>query len=1440
MYLQDKWWIKFVDDKDDKDGKVKRTHLQSYINKHNLHDIFVVAKDKPVWKKNGKNVYLKEYNCIKKQTDYKNLCKNDLHLYEVLTHNTRCLYFDVDCYKYSPITEEQFVIVITRFIELINEKLTDLGIKLSIDNFAIKINDDYEVVGVKSFHLICKKYCMEINQLNQLVMIVNDNYKTKYPTEFENDTECKLKDKLLDDSIYRANKLIRCLGQSKREAKDKKENDYKFVLYNKLCKSPKRFGDTIIRDNKKAKLIIFNEIHDSVRTTYKKLIENDPTYQKELITISTDKTSFKNGFEKLDESFWDNTNNWTCATRIIKKLKLFPIEEWNAFSIEMGTRSYEYAKNEDFIDKMDITLIQSGIPKLTEVLNKCSSSYVFCFEYDKYVFMREQAIKYIRHHNLNITIPIQDDINTFVIVVDDFEINYKTGFITDLSLQKRLPKKHNKVNFGTDLITTSKSNSIYPSINIEHITEINAYVDEFIHNDKKCFVVQSAWGTGKSNCVLMRILNWVNSYQNDTGKILKICLLTPINSLACKLFDDLKRMGYISHLKQTQKINLSVCNKLICSPQSLVKAKNTNFDWIFLDEMNMILNTYSGGSTFEKLCFPSPSYNILIDLCVKANKVVMMDADIEQELVKLFISNGIIADGDIPTIIKNTQNKYKDYKFNILLETDHFDTEINRCIENDKKCYIAFISRKNAKSYYDGLCSKYPTKRILFIDRVGIHRSYTTSKARKLLYIEHLEQNILDDEVDIFIYTPTICVGTSINGDIFDCGFAYGISGVLIAQQFLQQLFRIRNLKDMTISILLENRCWGMYDFNCSVALGLNKVLMVEMKKEDFDAKNKNQYYIKNYKYYNLLGYINSKTINSEKSFGKELLYLMNSHNLNYEFIYTNDKPLLQDGDDAFQEGIITELNREKEAFMGAEPYDDYFEMIEVSDRIKHYKLNSTDAIMLVDEVEDMRVLKTKTLYKLYDIKSVMKQIQLSSMVNHQLILNGFINNTIGYKKSDDEFIYKYWKFDMINDMFNTRRRYNKIKDIYESKRDIHLTKYYKNEIYDLSNHDKNIEDVLIISIFECLEMLDVMYIDKTDELIFKNKLLLVSQFINIIFNNKKSIIFLIQQYTEVELYAEQKRKCYEWIGNFTIKSYYDKNDEHYIKIIYKIFNSRLNYLDLEFKVKSSFHSIVDNKYLRVCKTNHFIKYKQDIRAYNSLQHLHNQHTYLFDVDIPPSYNDKHLNKTLTILDKNGRHKKEHDIKFNIASSYLMDKHSKIDELKIVNGIEKDYDTEVGVKYAIQEYNEDNVYFNNSINDIELINNEHLFKKSWYDNKRKTHRYKDANGVEWYKNDGEVMGYSLEDNTNWVKDTSSNLYRPYKTMISDSVKTIMKQNNTLIKTPTEDNNEVECVVSEVLDDILNQIVFKQNYLKDELIKNNPIPLITPKYDEVVLNHLINI
>ena len=129
--------------------------------------------------------------------------------------------------------------------------------------------------------------------------------------------------------------------------------------------------------------------------------------------------------------------------------------------------------------------------------------------------------------------------------------------------------------------------------------------------------------------------------------------------------------------------------------------------------------------------------------------------------------------------------------------------------------------------------------------------------------------------------------------------------------------------------------------------------------------------------------------------------------------------------------------------------------------------------------------------------------------------------------------------------------------------------------------------------------------------------------------------------------------------------------------------------------------------------------------------------------------------------------------------------------------------------------------------------------KYWFDKRQKKDRIKDCYGVEWF--DLPIVIY-IEGH----KDISGNTYRPYHTfMISPKVKTIMNTKHITIREPVDSSLDayVDCMVNEVLDDIINQTAYRQVVLEPN-IKKHPLvkqlPLLKPVVDEALNNCMITV
>jgi hypothetical protein len=278
---------------------------------------------------------------------------------------------------------------------------------------------------------------------------------------------------------------------------------------------------------------------------------------------------------------------------------------------------------------------------------------------------------------------------------------------------------------------------------IEHITDV--CVDDFIDGDDKFLNIKSDWGTGKSHFILKPII--VKKHNEKS-----ILIITPLNSINNKNYDDLKEYGFVSHLNTPKDKKLKDYKLVICSLQSLYKLEKNKYDYVFLDEFECILNGYAGNN-FENVS-PLDSYLIFLETCKISEKIVCLDADLDHYRIKL-LTDGIGYNTDNLIVYHNKQNEYAEYTYEIIQSKIELTNDITKRVDENKKVVVSTASKKYGDVLYETLKKDYPNKNICYISVDGVKLS-TGEEVDKDEYIQHLEHNL--KHIDIWIYTPTISV----------------------------------------------------------------------------------------------------------------------------------------------------------------------------------------------------------------------------------------------------------------------------------------------------------------------------------------------------------------------------------------------------------------------------------------------------------------------------------------------------------------------------------------------------------------------------------------------------------------------------------------------------------------------------------------------------------
>jgi len=256
-------------------------------------------------------------------------------------------------------------------------------------------------------------------------------------------------------------------------------------------------------------------------------------------------------------------------------------------------------------------------------------------------------------------------------------------------------------------------------------------------------------------------------------------------------------------------------------------------------------------------------------------------------------------------LLKIKQNNFNDYRFNIHINKSNFIDCIINDFNNDKKLWISSTYKSTTidlfkllvNECYDNKLEKIKEKRILLINGDSINYFNNSYKDKKPFInnnlvdiiqdtnkytdnnytiklkntnnhfskiidkieikitdnddnlnikndlLENLEDYIINKyKCDIVITSPTITSGISINKPYFNKSYNFGLYQSLPVREFIQMLFRNRNLIDKVINIFLDHK-YREYLDNIELDKIRNyiKYTIENKNKINLDKKNKTE-----------------------------------------------------------------------------------------------------------------------------------------------------------------------------------------------------------------------------------------------------------------------------------------------------------------------------------------------------------------------------------------------------------------------------------------------------------------------------------------------------------------------------------------------------------------------------------------------------------------------
>ena len=303
-------------------------------------------------------------------------------------------------------------------------------------------------------------------------------------------------------------------------------------------------------------------------------------------------------------------------------------------------------------------------------------------------------------------------------------------------------------------------------------------------NDNRIFI-RALYGLGKTH----HIINPIVTEAKSNGQ--SVLLITESNVLN---YQFMTKFGVKSHTDKCYNGDFAVT-----SLESLIHFNRTEYDVLILDEF-VSLMTHFMSDTMNKRT--KKAMDNLLKLIENSVKIVVGDADLSNETFTNILD--LIQPKNERKILNLTDKKYDEYVYEFVFKQQTFVKMLKDAITDGKKISIAVNTKAKCKMLHDQYKD---TNNCLLVTQDGI---VINNRELTPLEVKEFKRGALDDyfkqnKIDIFIYSPTITTGVSINNEYFDKQFAIVTStrGTCCPRTILQMIHRPRILTDKKITLLV-------------------------------------------------------------------------------------------------------------------------------------------------------------------------------------------------------------------------------------------------------------------------------------------------------------------------------------------------------------------------------------------------------------------------------------------------------------------------------------------------------------------------------------------------------------------------------------------------------------------------------------------------------------
>jgi hypothetical protein len=705
-------------------------------------------------------------------------------------------YFDIDK---SNMTTDEYKIFIEQFIISFNHFFSS---SITMNDTLIYFRDDNDKKNiVSSSHLIVNNCKITYSHIKKFVKY----YELLYDI------------KIFDSAIYSHHRLFNLPFNTKLKyiLKDSQNPKY-FIPFKEQSNTVKDYTISYIDDIKTEPLklnkgfAIYELIQDKLINTLKqafKKLKHAETVQSSNISVPL--VYITNIIELFDLfvihlpiAFYQDDNNkeWLKLTRLFKKYNLdkAKVSIWCRICSLNNTKWTE-TEIQKYYKKLTITDLWFGIPTFKAIFNKYIHmeiktnnnkpliDYIYsiiykddqCEDKEAYAELADIVAKNKTFYNNKINSLTFDLSKATDGLTNGYSYNFNTGFLyfnnkivssyyIDIELKKEYLDSKNE----TDVL-------------IEDITEMTEITSNFFKNEESVLACKAKWGSGKTHIIVRTAIN-------ECKKINKrVIILTENNALNRKFCVD---FGFISHIGNDE---LDHTQNIACSTESISKIKYDDDPLIILDEYETLINHFES-DTFKNKAFEK--FDIFKNIIKNTTKIIVLDADLSTKRLDLIkhIKETKFNMYDVKT------NNFMDYSFNLILDSQSFINKI--LIEADtKRLIIPSSSKSFNKRILCDINNRNKKLNILKVDGedVIMIKDGVQSIINRL-EMDRCEQFITDNKIDIFLYSPSIKTGVSLNVEYFEKCYGYGYNTSTCVREFIQMLFRARTLKAKEINICLN------------------------------------------------------------------------------------------------------------------------------------------------------------------------------------------------------------------------------------------------------------------------------------------------------------------------------------------------------------------------------------------------------------------------------------------------------------------------------------------------------------------------------------------------------------------------------------------------------------------------------------------------------------